>query len=154
MYFVVCWAVSVDRYKTMSLCRQSNLCRPKSLREESSPRSDGNCPAKTKHCQGVLYSIVRVLSPVLFVMTGLTNWNEPFNWFFSNVSFCISLVMNLSRTTTAIHTLPVVPFEYNITISLPVIWFKICISIIVSSSSTSNFKYQSFKNPYRYCYNY
>lgn len=94
------------------------------------------------------------MSPVLFVMAGLANWNEPFNWFFSNVSFCISLVMNLSRASTAIDTTPVVALEYNMPFSLPVVRFKICVSIVVTSLSTANFKHQPFKNPYCYYYNY
>jgi len=42
---VVCRAVSSDRYKSTSHCRQSNLCRPTSIGLLSSQRSEGNRPS-------------------------------------------------------------------------------------------------------------
>jgi hypothetical protein len=52
------------------------------------------------------------MSIMLSVMTGIANGNEPFDGFSSDISFCISFVMNLSSTSPAIYATPVISLEY------------------------------------------
>jgi hypothetical protein len=90
---------------------------------------------------------------VHWVMTILTDRNKPFDRFFSNVSFCISLMVNLCRTGTTIHATPIISLEYYITLPFPFIRLEIYVSVIISTlfafyieSPTLKCKYAYYKN--------
>jgi len=98
----------------------------------------------------VVRSAFYTLSIVLFVMARFAYWNEPFNWFFSDIVFCISLMMNLCRPTTAIYATPIVSFKDNIPFSFPCFRFEIVISVIVTALFAFGFKYPNFDYWYSY----
>ena len=53
-------------------------------------------------------------------------------------------MMNLDSATAAINTAPVIPLEYNITLPLPCIGFKIIVPVIITTTFTVYFKQPFF----------
>ena len=52
--------------------------------------------------------------------------------------------MDLGSTGTAVHTCPAIAFEYNITLSLPCIRFKVFVSVIVTTTFAICLKLPTF----------
>jgi hypothetical protein len=70
---------------------------------------------------------------MLGIMAIITNRNKPVDWFPTDIAGIFQM-MNLGGTGATIHATPIIPFENRIAFALPIIRFKIIVSVIISSS--------------------
>ena len=71
-------------------------------------------------------------------VTGIADWYQPFDRFFSNILLRIFLVVDLCCRCSAINATSIVSFVHHISFSAPFFWLKILVTVVISATLAFN----------------